>query len=84
MAIMLEGGQTPILPPDELEELGFSIAAYPITLLSAAMKAMNAALSDLAAGRPTQRHLLDFADLRTQIGFDDYHSKANTLRSRKE
>ncbi len=82
MANMLEGGQTPILPPAQLEELGFSIAAYPITLLSAAMKAMNAALADLAAGRSAQEHLLDFADLREQIGFDDYHSKANTLSDR--
>lgn len=82
MANMLEGGQTPILPPDELEALGYSIAAYPITLLSAAMKAMNAALADLAAGQSTKEHLLDFADLRRQIGFDDYHSKANALRRR--
>lgn len=84
MANMLEGGQTPILPPDELEALGYSIAAYPVTLLSAAMKAMNAALSDLAAGRPTERHLLDFADLRRKIGFDDYHKKANALRNRRQ
>lgn len=82
MANMLEGGQTPILPPDQLAELGFSIAAYPLTMLSAAMKAMNAALADLAAGRSTQEHLLDFADLREQIGFDAYHGKANALNAR--
>lgn len=82
MANMLEGGQTPILPPAQLKELGFSIAAYPITLLSAAMKAMNTVLSDLAAERTTKEHLLDFADLRKQIGFDDYHSKANALSDR--
>lgn len=82
MANMLEGGQTPILPPAQLAELGFSIAAYPLTLLSAAMKAMNAALADLAAGRSAQEHLLDFADLRQQIGFDAYHSKANELSMR--
>jgi len=29
-----------------------------------------------------QEHLLDFADLREQIGFDDYHSKANELNNR--
>ena len=84
MANMLEGGQTPILPPQELEELGFAIAAYPITLLSAAMKAMNAALQDLAEGRSTQAHLLEFADLRRQIGFDDYHSKASEMKRRAE
>lgn len=83
MANMLEGGQTPILPPDQLAEIGYSIAAYPLTLLSAAMKAMNAALVDLAAGRSTQEHLLDFDDLREQIGFDAYHNKANALSARK-
>ena len=82
MANMLEGGQTPILPPDELAEIGFSIAAYPLTLLSAAMKAMNTVLEELAAGRSTQDHLLDFADLREQIGFDDYHQNANKLSDR--
>jgi len=79
LANMLEGGQTPVLPPQQLEELGFSIDAYPLTLLSAAMKAMNAALLDLAAGQSTDRHLLEFSDLRRQIGFDDYHRKANEL-----
>jgi len=83
MANMLEGGQTPILPPDQLAEIGFSIAAYPLTLLSAAMKAMNAALGDLAAGRSAQDHLLDFADLRAQIGFDAYHAQANALSADK-
>ncbi|MGI9401934.1 MAG: isocitrate lyase/PEP mutase family protein [Rhizobiaceae bacterium] len=83
MANMLEGGQTPILPPDQLEEMGFKIAAYPLTLLSAAMKAMNAALVDLAAGRSTQKYLLDFDDLREQIGFDAYHSRAEELSKHK-
>jgi 2-methylisocitrate lyase-like PEP mutase family enzyme len=82
LANMLEGGQTPILPPADLNEIGFSIAAYPITLLSAAMKAMNAALACIAEGEPTEHHILNFADLRKQIGFDDYHEKADKLRSR--
>ncbi|MEM8631663.1 MAG: isocitrate lyase/PEP mutase family protein [Pseudomonadota bacterium] len=81
MANMLEGGQTPILPPDALAEMGFSIAAYPLTLLSAAMKAMNTVLADLAAGRSSQDHLLKFSDLRRQIGFDDYHRRASALRT---
>ena len=83
MANMLEGGQTPILPPDQLAEIGFSIAAYPLTLLSAAMKAMNEVLAKLAAGQSTEKHLLEFADLRTQIGFDAYHKKADELGARK-
>lgn len=81
MANMLEGGQTPILPPDQLAEIGFSIAAYPLTLLSAAMKAMNTVLAELGAGRSTEQHLMDFADLREQIGFDAYHRKAEELEA---
>jgi 2-methylisocitrate lyase-like PEP mutase family enzyme len=79
MANMLEGGQTPILPPDQLAEIGYSIAAYPLTLMSAAMKAMNTVLNNLASGQSSEEHLLDFADLREQIGSDAYHRKADEL-----
>ena len=82
MANMLEGGQTPILPPDQLSKIGYSIAAYPLTLMSAAMKAMNSVLENLANGQPSDEYLLDFADLREQIGFDAYHEKADDLAKR--
>ena len=69
MANMLEDGDTPILSPPRLQELGYRIAAYPLTLLSTAVHAMRAALADLAAGRtPAQR--VDFATLRDIVGFD--------------
>lgn len=69
MANMLEEGDTPILPPERLKELGYKIAAYPLTLLSTAVLAMRVALADLAAGRtPTRR--VDFATLREIVGFD--------------
>ncbi len=69
MANMLEDGDTPILPPERLKELGYKIAAYPLTLVSSAIHAMREALADLAAGRtPTRR--VDFATLREIVGFD--------------
>jgi 2-methylisocitrate lyase-like PEP mutase family enzyme len=71
LANMLEGGITPILPPVRLEDLGYRIAAYPLTLLAAAVAAMRDALGDLAAGRTPPR-LTDFATLRAMLGFDDY------------
>jgi 2-methylisocitrate lyase-like PEP mutase family enzyme len=71
MANMLEGGLTPLLPPDRLAELGFRLAAYPLTLLSCAAAAMRDALADLAAGRTPQR-MLEFAELRELVGFDQY------------
>lgn len=71
MANMLEDGDTPILPPAQLNALGYKIAAYPLTLLSTAVHAMREALNDLAAGRmPKQR--VDFASLRDIVGFDAY------------
>lgn len=71
MANMLEGGITPLLPPPVLAELGFHLAAYPLTLLACAVAAMQEALQDLAAGR-TPRRMLDFQALRELVGFDDY------------
>jgi len=71
MANMLEQGDTPILPPRELEAIGFKIAAYPLTLLGSAVAAMQAALVRLRDGEPAQG-LPDFAVLREIVGFDDY------------
>lgn len=76
MANMLEGGKTPLLPPARLEALGYAIAAYPLTLLAAAMKAMNDALTDLASGRHPHDRLMDFADIRRIVGFDTYDREA--------
>lgn len=71
MANMVEGGATPILPPARLEALGFKIAAYPLTLLAAATRAMSDALASLAAGEPPQA-LTPFDALRELVGFDAY------------
>ena len=72
MANLLEGGMTPNLPPPELQDMGFKIAAYPLTLLSAAMKAMTGALQDFKAGGVSPDRLMSFKEIRTRIGFDDY------------
>jgi 2-methylisocitrate lyase-like PEP mutase family enzyme len=75
LANMVEGGRTPVLPPDRLAALGFKIAAYPLTLLSAAARAMRDALSALTAGRSPDR-LLDFEELQRLVGFSDYDTEA--------
>ena len=80
MVNMLEEGITPLLPPQRLEDMGFRLAAYPLTLLACAAAAMQAALVDLAAGRtPTAR--LDFASLRALVGFDAYDALLDQARS---
>jgi len=74
MANLVEGGDTPLLAPARLEAIGYRIAAYPLTLLSAAARAMQDALSALEAGEPP-RGLIDFAQLREIVGFDDYDAE---------
>ncbi|MCG6897172.1 MAG: isocitrate lyase/PEP mutase family protein [Thiocapsa sp.] len=71
MANMLEEGVTPILPPARLAEIGYRIAAYPLTLLSSAVLAMREALIELAVGRTPARRV-DFGTLRELVGFDAY------------
>jgi 2-methylisocitrate lyase-like PEP mutase family enzyme len=71
LANLVEGGDTPVLPPARLQETGFRIAAYPLTLLSAAARAMQDALAALARGE-TPARLLAFDELRELVGFDAY------------
>ena len=80
MANMVEGGDTPLLPPAELEAVGFRIAAYPLTLLSAAVKAMEQALAALAAGRNADGLLLSFGELQERVGFPAYDAEASRYR----
>jgi 2-methylisocitrate lyase-like PEP mutase family enzyme len=73
MANQLEGGLTPLLTPQQLAELGYRLAAHPLTLLACAVRAMQAARVELASGRsPTER--ASFMELRALVGFDAYDS----------
>lgn len=74
MANMLEQGRTPVLPPDRLEAIGFKLAAYPLTLMSVAMKAMQDALTALRDG-VTPKGLMDFAEIRNIVGFPHYDAE---------
>lgn len=74
MANMLEQGDTPVLPPQQLADIGYRIAAYPLTLLSAAAGAMRRALAALKRGE-TPGGLIDFAELRDLVGFPGYYAE---------
>ena len=73
MANMVEGGATPILPMNELRELGYGLAIFPLTLMSSAMKAIKLSLAAMMAGRHPAEAVMDFSALRHEIGFDDYY-----------
>jgi 2-methylisocitrate lyase-like PEP mutase family enzyme len=75
MANMVENGDTPMLPPADLDALGYRIVAYPLTLLSAAVRAMRESLDVMKTGAHPNDRLLDFAELRRIVGFDDYYAE---------
>ena len=72
LANMLEYGNTPILPPAELEKVGYTMAAYPLTLLSASIKAMKESLELIKEGKPTLRNILSFDETKDVVGFTKY------------
>jgi 2-methylisocitrate lyase-like PEP mutase family enzyme len=73
MANLIEGGKTPLLPPAQLESIGYTIAVYPLTLLNVSIGAMRAALGELNAGRPASA-AMDFDALKTAVGFPEYYA----------
>jgi len=78
MANLVEQGSTPLLAPAALQQMGFKIAAYPLTLLSSAAHAMRNALVSLKQGQsPTQ--ILDFKDLQAIVGFPEYDAALKRL-----
>jgi len=79
MANMVEQGKTPILDPEKLEALGYKIAAYPLTLQMAALKAMQDALESLKNGQHPQ-DILSFDQLKDVVGFPDYYAEEERYR----
>ncbi|KAK9903591.1 hypothetical protein WJX75_009441 [Coccomyxa subellipsoidea] len=78
MANMLEGGgKTPILAPAELEELGFKLVAYPLSLLGVSIRAMQTALTGLKDGRlPPEAAMPSFAEIQSVVGVPEYYAEA--------
>jgi methylisocitrate lyase len=66
VANMTEFGKSPLLEFDELAQMGYRVVIYPVTLLRVAMKAMETALSVLAADGK-QSELLDLMQTRQEL-----------------
>lgn len=64
MANMLEGGRTPILKPAELEDLGYRIVIYGISLLMRSVKVMRDSLEDIRSG--------EMKMVGSGVGFEEY------------
>ncbi|KAA0044626.1 2,3-dimethylmalate lyase [Cucumis melo var. makuwa] len=83
MANMLEGGgKTPILSPLELEEMGFKIVAYPLSLVGVSIRAMQDALLAIKGGRlPSPGTLPTFAEMKELLGFNSYYEEERKYAS---
>ncbi|TYC54002.1 isocitrate lyase/PEP mutase family protein [Rhodobacterales bacterium] len=83
MANIVEGGETPDLSHGELKDIGYAIAAYPLTLMASAMKAMMSTLASLKADEDRTPQLMDFTELRERIGFNDYYQVSSRYETSK-
>ncbi|XP_019069432.1 uncharacterized protein [Solanum lycopersicum] len=77
LANMLEGGgKTPIFTPIELEELGYKLVAYPLSLIGVSIGAMQDALSAIKGGRiPSPGSMPSFEELKEILGFNTYYEE---------
>ncbi len=77
MANMVAGGKTPLLSAKELEQLGFSIAAYPVLTTYAMAHAAERALGYLQSRQTIAGfdETLDFGAFNKLIGLDELRAK---------
>jgi len=83
MANIVEGGETPNLTHEEIRDIGYAIAAYPLTLMAAAMQAMMNALYALRDDTDRSGMLMDFKELRDRIGFNEYYTTSTAYETSK-
>ncbi len=72
MANMIEYGKTPNLSPERLQEIGYKIAVYPLTLLNTSISAMQNSLQNIKNGQPAT-NILNFEQLTSAVGFPEYY-----------
>jgi 2-methylisocitrate lyase-like PEP mutase family enzyme len=74
IANLLEGGgQTPVLPPQQLKEMGFAMAAYPTTLIFRTARTIERALADIKAGKALAGNDgVDFAEWKDITNFSEW------------
>jgi methylisocitrate lyase len=75
VANMVEGGRTPLLPPDALGAMGFGVVLWGITGILAAGRALAEAYAGLArAGASEASALLTFTELTQAVGLPDHRA----------
>lgn len=80
MANMIEFGKTPVLAPQILEDIGYKIMVFPLSLLSASIRSMQHALIQLKQGQQPD-NILDFEALKSAVGFPEYYAEFDRYNS---
>ena len=86
MANMVAGGKTPLLSAQELERLGFSIAAYPVLTTYAMAHAAERALEHLHTRHTIAgfENTLDFGAFNKLIGLEELRAKESLFYGSSE
>jgi methylisocitrate lyase len=73
-ANMVEGGKTPVLTAQQLQEIGFSVATFPLSTVYAAAWGVNAAMRELFAKGTTaafMEKMITFSDFNRLVGLEE-------------
>ena len=79
VANMIEGGRTPVLPKQQLIDLGFQLILYPLTALFASARVIDTLYRTLKAEGTTlgsEEQLMTFAEFNDLIGVDEKYALA--------
>lgn len=80
---MIEGGKTPILTLEHVNQLGFSVVTYPLSGIFSATKAMEKAFRSLAEtgiARADSNVEYDFDEFNKLIGLEEAYSLADKFK----
>ena len=87
LANMTEFGRSPLLSVDQLEQLGYRIALFPVTAFRAAMKAAERALEEIGRSG-SQEALLDSMQTRAELygllGYEEFQARDRTYFGERE
>jgi carboxyvinyl-carboxyphosphonate phosphorylmutase len=78
LANMVEGGKTPIITTKELQDIGYSVATFPLSTLYAAAHGVRSAMETLFKTGSTSGYMdkmLNFTDFNNLVGLEKLRAK---------
>jgi 2-methylisocitrate lyase-like PEP mutase family enzyme len=79
VANLVEDGRTPWLEAAQLEEMGYAVVLYPVSLLLHNIEAMKSAAKQLRKNGTTSTARARFDEARSLVGWQDYEARLGEL-----